>query len=79
MSGIKQSRQCSPSINLRVRRVEVPPEIRRVLARLGRIASVRLLGISELNYFDAVSPGGRVQEKTLEKMKSVLSHVGTST
>lgn len=73
VKGMKRTRQHSPSLNLRARRVEVPVEIRQVLARLGRIASVRLFGISECNYFDAVSPGGRVQEKTLEKIRGALS------
>ena len=72
VKGMKRKSQHSPSLNLRARRVEVPAEIRQVLARLGRIASVRLFGISECNYFDAVSPGGRVQEKTLEKVRGVL-------
>jgi hypothetical protein len=70
----KRTRVSTPSP--RAKRVEVPTEVRRALARLGKVASVRLFAISELNYIDAVSPGGRIQEKTLEKVKGVLSEMG---
>lgn len=62
----------SSTVNIRPRRVEVPVDVRRALARLGKITSMRLMGISDFTYNEAVSPGGRLQDKTLQKIQTML-------
>ncbi len=64
-------------VNVRPRRVEIPAEVRRGLARLGKVRAMHTLTISGHNYDDAISPGGRIQEKTLTKIVEKLRALDT--
>ena len=66
------------SLKQRAQRIEVPPDVRRALTRIGRTGSIRLFGISDFNYVEAVSPGGMLQEKTLEKVQKILNMMVSS-
>lgn len=61
------------SLKQRAQRIEVPLKVRRALTQIGRINSIRLFNISDFNYVEAVSPGGMLQEKTIEKVQRVLA------
>lgn len=62
-------------MSFRPQRIEVPPDVRRALANIGRIGSIRLFGISEFTYHEAASPGGRIQDKTLQKIRTMLDAI----
>jgi len=56
----------------RTDRVPVPIEVRRALAKLGKMGSVRKFKISPVTYDEVSAPGGYIQAKILAKIEAAL-------
>ncbi len=56
----------------RTDRVAVPVEIRRALAKLGKMSAVKKLRISPITYDEVVVPSGYMQAKILAKIEVAL-------
>jgi len=59
----------------RTDRVAVPIEIRRALAKLGKMNAVKKLRISPVTYEEAVAPSGYMQAKILAKIEAALKEL----